>query len=71
LEVQFPNKFSSDELQWPEKQPIPRGPTQDPLPPGRLSSYLSKHKVDRIVAGGDGKQKHLAKENEVLAAHKK
>jgi len=24
--------FSSDELQWPEKQPTPRGPKQE-LPP--------------------------------------
>jgi len=27
--------------------------------------------VDRIVAGVDGKKKHLARQNEVLAAHKK
>ena len=76
LEVQNPKKFSSDELQWPEKQPTPRGPKQEHPPPPprqnvRLSSYLSKHKVDRIVAGGDGKEKHLTRENEVLAAHKK
>jgi hypothetical protein len=59
-------------LQWPEKQRTLRGPKQDPHPtPGRLSSYLSKHKVDRIVAGVDGKKKHLARQNEVLAAHKK
>jgi hypothetical protein len=68
LEVQNPNKFSSDELQWPEKQPTPRGPQQEP-PTGRLSLYLSKHRVDRVVAGGDGKKKHLARQNEVLSAH--
>jgi hypothetical protein len=52
-EVQNPKKLSSDELQWPEKQPAPRGPKQDT--PGRLSKDFSQHKKDKIVAGREGK----------------
>jgi hypothetical protein len=51
--VQNPSEFSSDELQWPQKQLTPRGPKQQP--PGRLWRDFSKHKLDKTVAGGEGK----------------
>jgi hypothetical protein len=49
-EFQNLNESSSDELHLPWKQPTPRGPIQDS--PGRLSGDFSKHKLDKIVAGG-------------------
>jgi len=52
-EVPNPKMSSSDELQLPEMQPIPRGPKQDT--PERLSGNFSKHKLEKIVAGGEGK----------------
>jgi hypothetical protein len=52
-EVQNPKKLSSNELQWPEKQLVSRGPKQDT--PGRLSRDFSQHKLDKIVAGREGK----------------
>ena len=55
-EVQNPNESSSDELQLPEKQSTPRGPKQDS--PSRLSGDVSKHKLDKTVAGGEVKQYH-------------
>jgi len=51
--VQNPNKSGSEELQLPEKQSTPRGPKQDS--PCRLSGDVSKHKLDKIVAGGEVK----------------
>jgi hypothetical protein len=52
-EVQNPNASSSDDLQLPEMQPTPRGPKQDTQ--DRFSGNFSKHKLEKIVAGGDGK----------------
>jgi hypothetical protein len=52
-EVQNPNASSSDELQLPEMHPTPRGPKQDT--PDRLSGNFSKHKLEKIVVGGEGK----------------
>jgi hypothetical protein len=52
-QVQNTTEPSSDELQWPERQPTPRGPNQDP--PCRLFRDFSKHKLDKTVAGGEGK----------------
>jgi hypothetical protein len=60
---------SSDELQFPDKKPTPRGPKQDH--PGRLSGDFSKHKLDKIVAGGEDKKKYTARQCKVCAAHKK
>jgi hypothetical protein len=52
-EVQNPNEPSSDEMQLPEKQSTPKGSKQDSQ--GRLSGDVSKHKLDKIVASGEGK----------------
>jgi hypothetical protein len=52
-EVQNPKESSSDELQLPEKQSTPRGPKYDS--PGRLSGDVNKHKLDKIVVGGEVK----------------
>ena len=52
-----------------EKQTTPRGPKQDP--PGRLSGDLRKHKLEKIVGGGEGKMKYPARQCKVCAAHKK
>jgi hypothetical protein len=41
-------------MQWPEKQPTPRGPKQHP--PDRLYTDFSKQKLDNTVAGGEGKK---------------
>jgi hypothetical protein len=38
-------------------------------PSGRLSLDINKYKMDKIVAGGDGKKKLLTRQYEVLAAH--
>jgi hypothetical protein len=37
-----------------EKKPTPREPAQDPT--GRLSGNFSKHKLGKIVGGGQGKR---------------
>jgi hypothetical protein len=52
-EVQNANESSSDELHFPEMQPKPRGPEQDK--PDRHSGNFSKHKLEKIAAGGEGK----------------
>jgi len=44
----------------PEKQTTPRGPKQDP--PGRLSKNSRIHKLEKIVAGGEGKKKYPARQ---------
>jgi hypothetical protein len=41
-------------LQWPEKQPTPKKPEQDPA--GRASGDFSKQKLDKISIGGKGKK---------------
>jgi len=53
-EVRNPNEPSSDELHSPEKQPTPKRPKQ--VPHVTLYTDFSKHKLDKIVAGGEGKQ---------------
>jgi hypothetical protein len=67
--VQNTSEPSSDELQWLERQPAPRGPKQDH--PCRLFGDLSKHKQDKIVAGGEGKKKYPARQCKECAEHKK
>jgi hypothetical protein len=37
-----------------EKKPTPRGPAENP--PGRLLGNVSKHKLGKIVGGGQGKK---------------
>jgi hypothetical protein len=44
-------------------------PKQDP--PSRLSRDFSKHKLDKIVAGGKGKNKYPESQCKVCAAHMK
>jgi hypothetical protein len=53
----------------PEKQTTPRGPKQGP--PGRLSGNFRIHKLEKIVAGEEGKKKYPARLCKVCAAHKK
>jgi len=55
-QVQNQSGSNSDDLQLPEKQPTPRGPKQDP--PGRLSGDFRKHKLEKLVGGGEGKRKY-------------
>jgi len=52
-EVQIPNMSISDEFQLSEMQPASRVPKQDI--PDRLSGNFGKHKLEKIVAGGEGK----------------
>jgi hypothetical protein len=68
-EVQNTTEPSSDELQWPERQPAPRGPKLDPQ--CRLFGDFSEHKLDNIVAGGEGKKKYPARQCKGCAEHKK
>ena len=68
-EDQNTTKSSSDDLQVPEKQSIPRGPKQQP--PGRLSGDFRIHKLEITVDGGEGKKKYPARQCEVCVAHKK
>ena len=68
-EVQNRSQPSSDELQLPERQTIPREPKQDP--PDRLFGYFIIHKLEKIVGGGEGKRKCSARQCKVCAAHKK
>ena len=49
--------------------PTPRGPVSDP--PGRLSGDLKKHKIVKIVAGGEGKNKYPQRQCRVCKVHKK
>jgi len=39
--------------------------------PGRLSVDFRIHKLDKIVGGGEGKEKYPARQCKVCAAHKK
>jgi hypothetical protein len=52
-----------------EMRPTPRVPAEDP--PGRLSGSLSKHKLGKIVGGGQGKKKYPVRQCRVCSAHKK
>jgi hypothetical protein len=52
-----------------EKRPIPRGPSEDP--PGRLSGNFSRHKLGKIVGGGQRKKKYPVRQCRVCSAHKK
>jgi len=52
-EVQNRSESNSDDLQLPEKQTTPRGPKKDL--PGRLFGDFRIHKLEKIVAGGEGK----------------
>ena len=61
-------KSSSDDLQVPEKQSTLRGPKQDP--PCRLFGDFRIHKLEIIVAGGEGIKKYPARQCKVCAAHK-
>jgi hypothetical protein len=65
---QNPTTSSSDKLQLPKKKTTPRGPTQNH--PGRLSRDFNKHKLDKIVAGGENKKKYSAGQCKVCAAHR-
>ena len=69
LEVQNRSECSSDDLQLPKKQVTPRGPKQDLQ--GRLSRDFRIHKLEKIVAGGDGKKKYPARQCKLCAAHRK
>jgi hypothetical protein len=67
-EIHNPNKLSSDAWQLPQKKTTPRGPKQDS--PGRLSRDFSKLRLDKIVAGGKGKQYHARQCNMHAACNK-
>jgi hypothetical protein len=67
-EVQNRSESIPDALQLPEKQ-TPMWPKQDP--PGRLSGDFRIHKLEKIVASGEGKNKYPAIQFKVCAAHKK
>ena len=51
-EVQNQSESSSDDLQLPEKPTTPRNPKHNL--PGRLSGDFRIHKLEKIVAGGEG-----------------
>ena len=51
-EVQNRSESSSDELQLPEKPTTSKGPKQDL--PDRLSGDFRIHKLEKIVASGEG-----------------
>jgi len=57
-EVPNQSESNSDDLQLPEKQTTPRVSKQDP--PGRLSGDFRIHKLEKIVAGREGKRKYPA-----------
>jgi hypothetical protein len=52
-----------------EKRPTPRGPAEDP--PARLSGNFSKHKLQKIVASGQGRKKYPVTQHTVCSAHQK
>jgi len=49
MKVQNPNELSSDEWQLPENQPIQGGLNKI------YQADFSKNKLEKIVAGGEGK----------------
>ena len=64
-------EYNQVKLWWPqvpEKQSTPRGPKQDP--PCRLFGDFRIHKLEIIVAGGEGIKKYPARQCKVCAAHK-
>jgi hypothetical protein len=67
-EVQNRGESSSDDLQLPEKQTTPTGPTQDPT--GRFSVEFMIHKCEKMFAGGEGNKKYPAKQYKVCAARR-
>jgi hypothetical protein len=52
-----------------EKKPTPSGPAEDST--ARLSGNFSKHKLGKIVGGGQGKTKYPVSQRRVCSAHKK
>ena len=68
-EVQNRSESSSDDHRLQEKQTTLRGPKQDLR--GRLSGDFRIHRLEKIVAGGEGKKKYPARQCKVCAAHKK
>jgi hypothetical protein len=60
---------SDDNAVPSEKRPTPRGPAEDP--PGRLSGNFYKHKLGKIVDGGQGTKKYPVRQCRVCSAHKK
>jgi hypothetical protein len=66
-EVQNQMKSSSD-LQMPQKQTTPRVTKKDP--PARLSRDFWIHKLEKMLAGGEGNKKNPARHCKVCAAHK-
>jgi hypothetical protein len=65
-EVQNRSASSSDDFQLPEKQ-TQRGPEQDP--PGKFSRNLRIYKLEKMFAGGEGKNKYPVRQHKVCAAH--
>jgi len=68
-EIQNQSESVSDDLQLPETQTTLREPKQDP--PGRLSGDFRIYKLEKIVAGGEGKKKYPARQCKVCAVCKK
>jgi hypothetical protein len=68
-EVQNSTKFSSDKLQSPEKQSAPRAPKQDT--PSRLSGDFRRHKLEKIISGGEGKKENPTRQCRACNTHKK
>ena len=52
-----------------DKRSTPRGPSEDP--PGRLLGNFSKHKLGKIVGGGQGKKKYPVRQCTLYSTHKK
>jgi hypothetical protein len=52
-------------LQQAEEEPKPMGPKQDT--PGRLSGSFSRHKLEKIIVPGQGKEKYPARQDKVSA----
>jgi hypothetical protein len=68
-EVQNRSESSSHDLQSPENSTTPREPKQDLA--GRLSGDIRMHKLEKIVAGGEGIKKYPARQCKVCAAHQR
>jgi hypothetical protein len=61
---------SDDENVVPsKKRPTLRGPAEDTL--RKLSGNFSKHKLGKVVGGGQGKKKYPVRQCRVCSAHKK
>jgi len=68
-EVQNRSESISGDHRLQEKQTTLRGSKQDLR--GRLSGDFRIHRLEKIVAGGEGKKKYPARQCKVCAAHKK